>query len=91
MIGIGANRLPQIGRLAEQRNVFYAQAYAGHGLNATHLAGKLLAEAIAEQHSSGFDLLARIPHRRFPGGQHLRAPLLALGMAWYRLKEVLGR
>ena len=47
MIGIGANRLPQIGRLADQPNVYYAQAYAGHGLNATHLAGKLLAEAIS--------------------------------------------
>ncbi|MGH8485630.1 MAG: NAD(P)/FAD-dependent oxidoreductase, partial [Pseudomonas sp.] len=28
MIGIGANRLPQIGRLREQPNVYYAQAYA---------------------------------------------------------------
>src|SRR5690606_30816263 len=53
MIGIGANRLPQIGRLREHPNVYYAQAYAGHGLNATHLAGKLLGEAIAEQHSRG--------------------------------------
>ena len=42
MIGIGANRLPQIGRLKDQPNVFYAQAYSGHGLNATHLAGRLL-------------------------------------------------
>ena len=46
MIGIGANRLPQIYRLPEQPNVFYAQAYSGHGLNATHMAGKLVAEAI---------------------------------------------
>ncbi|EPN16766.1 hypothetical protein A249_05967, partial [Pseudomonas syringae pv. actinidiae ICMP 18804] len=34
MIGIGANRLPQIGRLSQQPNVFYAQAYSGHGVNA---------------------------------------------------------
>lgn len=46
MIGIGANRLPQIGRLKEHPNVFYAQAYSGHGLNATHMAAKLVAEAI---------------------------------------------
>ncbi len=46
MIGIGANRLPQIGRLEQHPNVFYAQAYSGHGLNATHMAGKLVAEAI---------------------------------------------
>ncbi|AMZ73661.1 MULTISPECIES: NAD(P)/FAD-dependent oxidoreductase [Pseudomonas] len=88
MIGIGANRLPQIGRLKDQPNVYYAQAYSGHGVNATHLAGKLLAEAISGQHSSGFDLFAQVPHMTFPGGKHLRSPLLALGMLWHRLKEL---
>ncbi|WP_394560229.1 NAD(P)/FAD-dependent oxidoreductase [Aquipseudomonas alcaligenes] len=90
MIGIGANRLPQIGRLKDQPNVYHAQAYAGHGVNATHLAGKLLAEAIAGQQGGGFDLFAKVPHMTFPGGKHLRSPLLALGMAWYRLKEAVG-
>ncbi|MCF4991996.1 FAD-dependent oxidoreductase, partial [Pseudomonas gessardii] len=89
MIGIGANRLPQIGRLADQPNVYFAQAYAGHGLNATHLAGKLLAEAISGQHSGRFDLFAQVPHITFPGGKHLRSPLLALGMLWHRMKELL--
>ncbi|HWV11024.1 MAG TPA: FAD-binding oxidoreductase [Pseudomonas sp.] len=89
MIGIGANRLPQIGRLKEHTNVFYAQAYSGHGVNATHLAGKLLGEAIAGQQSRGFDLFAQVPHMTFPGGRYLRSPLLALGMAWHRLKELL--
>ena len=88
MIGIGANRLPQIGRLKDHPNVFYAQAYAGHGLNATHLAGKLLAEAICGQHSGGFELFNKVPHMTFPGGKHLRSPLLALGMLWHRLKEL---
>lgn len=90
MIGIGANRLPQIGRLPTQPNIYYAQGYAGHGLNVTHLAGRLLAEAICEEQSSGFDLFASIAHPRFPGGTALRSPLLALGMLWYRLKEALG-
>ena len=88
MIGIGANRLPQIGRLPAQPNVYYAQAYSGHGLNATHLAGRLLAEAISGQHSDGFDLFAKVPHITFPGGKYLRSPLLALGMLWHRLKEL---
>ena len=88
MIGIGANRLPQIGRLNDQPNVYYAQAYSGHGVNATHLAGKLLAEAISGQHSDGFDLFAKVPHITFPGGKYLRSPLLALGMLWHRLKEL---
>ena len=88
MIGIGANRLPQIGRLPDQPNVYYAQVYAGHGLNATHLAGKLLAEAISGQQQGRFDLFAQVPHITFPGGKHLRSPLLALGMLWHRFKEL---
>ena len=88
MIGIGANRLPQIGRLPEHSNVYYAQAYSGHGVNATHLAGKLLGEAISGQHSTGFDLFNKVPHMTFPGGKYLRSPLLALGMLWHRLKEL---
>ncbi|MBK5557090.1 FAD-binding oxidoreductase, partial [Pseudomonas sp. TH05] len=88
MIGIGANRLPQIGRLKDQPNVYYAQAYSGHGLNATHLAGKLLAEAISGQQGGGFELFAKVPHITFPGGRYLRSPLLALGMLWHRLKEL---
>lgn len=90
MIGIGANRLPQIGKLKDQPNVFYAQAYSGHGVNATHLAGRLLGEAIALRESSGFDLFAKVPHMTFPGGKYLRSPLLALGMGWHRLKEAVG-
>ena len=89
MIGIGANRLPQIGRLPEHPNVFYAQAYAGHGLNATHLAARLLGEAISGQLEGRFDLFARVPHPTFPGGRLLRSSLLALGMLWYRLKDQL--
>ncbi|HLV17965.1 MAG TPA: FAD-binding oxidoreductase, partial [Pseudomonas sp.] len=89
MIGIGANRLPQIGRLAEHPNVYFAQAYSGHGLNVTHLAGHLLAEAIVGQQGGAFDLFARVPHITFPGGERFRSPLLALGMLWQRLKELL--
>ena len=88
MIGIGANRLPQIGQLDEHPNVFYAQAYAGHGLNATHLAARILGEAISGQASRGFELFSQVPHITFPGGKYLRTPLLALGMAWVQLKEV---
>lgn len=90
MIGIGANRLPQIGRLQAQPNVYYAQAYAGHGLNTTHLAARLLAETISREQSQGFDLFDKVPHMTFPGGQRLRSPLLALGMLWYRLKDAVG-
>ncbi|MBA1290749.1 NAD(P)/FAD-dependent oxidoreductase [Pseudomonas japonica] len=89
MIGISANRFPQIGRLPSAPNVYYAQGYSGHGLNVTHFAARIIAQAIAEQESRAVDLFGRVPHRTFPGGKRLRSPLLALGMLWYRCKELI--
>jgi gamma-glutamylputrescine oxidase len=37
-----------------------------------------------------FDVFARLRHRPFPGGALLRMPALVLGMAWYRLRDLLG-
>ncbi|MET0123953.1 MAG: FAD-binding oxidoreductase [Pseudomonas caspiana] len=87
LIGIGANRFPQIGRLENERNIFYSQGYSGHGLNVTHFAAKILADAISLQDGSGVELFEKVPHRHFPGGEMLRSPLLALGMLWYRIKD----
>ncbi|KAA0945548.1 FAD-binding oxidoreductase [Pseudomonas sp. ANT_H14] len=88
-IGITANRFPQVGRLNQYPNVFYAQGYSGHGLNVTHWCARLLAEGIHAGHSQGLDIFSRVPHMTFPGGKALRSPLLALGMLWYRLREML--
>ncbi|MEK2609447.1 FAD-binding oxidoreductase [Pseudomonas shirazensis] len=89
MIGITANRFPQVGRLSQYPNVYYAQGYSGHGLNVTHWTAKLLAEGIAVGHSQGLDVFSAVPHLTFPGGKALRSPLLAAGMLWHRLREVL--
>ena len=32
----------------------------------------------------------RLKLRPFPGGRALRTPALVLGMAWYRLRDLLG-
>jgi gamma-glutamylputrescine oxidase len=40
--------------------------------------------------ASRFDVFARLEHRPFPGGAALRMPALVLGMAWYRLRDMLG-
>ncbi|MCL1141971.1 NAD(P)/FAD-dependent oxidoreductase [Shewanella gaetbuli] len=88
MMGIGANRMPQIGRLPDANNIFYAQAYAGHGVNATHMAAKLISDAITQQ-AERFDIFAKIGHMTFPGGPHLRSPMLAAGMLYHRLKDLL--
>jgi hypothetical protein len=36
------------------------------------------------------DIDARIEHRPFPGGRELRTPALVLGMAWYRLRDLMA-
>lgn len=84
MIGIGANRLPQIGRL--DSNIFYAQAYSGHGVNVTHMAARLLGEAIHGE-SDRIKYFEQVKHFAFPGGKHLRAPLLALGMMYHKMLD----
>lgn len=88
-IGITANRFPQVGRLKQHPNVFYAQGYSGHGLNVTHWCARLLAEGIHAGQSRGLDIFSQVPHMTFPGGKALRSPLLALGMLWYRVREML--
>lgn len=85
-IAISINRIPQLGRIEE--NCWYAQGYSGHGLAPAHLAGKVLAEAIGGS-LERFDVFQRIRHLKLPGGRWFANPALALGMLWYRLKEVL--
>lgn len=41
------SRLPQFGRLTPE--VYYVQGYSGHGVTTTHLAGRLVAEALQGQ------------------------------------------
>ena len=93
-VDISMNRAPDFGRLPAAKrgaaqNVYYLQGFSGHGLALTGLAGRLVAEAIAGD-ASRFDVFARLRHRRFPGGAWLRTPALVLGMAWYRLRDMLG-
>jgi gamma-glutamylputrescine oxidase len=89
-VDISMNRAPDFGRLANQAgaSIYYLQGFSGHGLALTGLAGKLVAEAVAGD-ASRFDTFARIRHRPFPGGKWLRTPALVLGMAYYRLRDVL--
>ncbi|WP_110687144.1 NAD(P)/FAD-dependent oxidoreductase [Salinicola aestuarinus] len=83
-VGITLNRAPDFGRLDE--TLYYAHGYSGHGMALAGLAGQLLAEAI-DGNTGRFDDIAAIPHRRFPGGERLRVPLLALATTFYRLRD----
>lgn len=86
-VDITMNRAPDFGRLGP--NLYYLQGFSGHGLALTGLAGKLVAEAMNGD-ATRFDVFARLKHHAFPGGRWLRTPALVLGMAWYRLRDIIG-
>jgi glycine/D-amino acid oxidase-like deaminating enzyme len=85
-IGIVINRVPMLGRLSA--NVFYSQGYSGHGVNFTHVAGEILADAVAGN-LERLDIFERVGHWRIPLGQQLGGELVALGMLYYRLRDLL--
>jgi gamma-glutamylputrescine oxidase len=81
------SRLPQVGRLGD--NIYYSQGCSGHGVTYTHLAGKVLAEALRGQ-AERFDAFADLPHYPFPGGRLFQVPFSALGAWYYTLRDKLG-
>ncbi len=83
-LAITMSRLPHVGRLSP--SVYFAHGYSGHGVATATLAGQLIAEALAGT-AGRFDVLARVPARRFPGGRLLRWPGMVLGMLYYALRD----
>ena len=83
-IGVPINRVPQLGKLSA--NVFYSQGYSGHGVNVTHLAGKILADSVAGTMEQ-FDMFANIDPVIVPGAHTFRNQMVALGMLYYRIKD----
>ncbi len=85
-VDISQNRAPHFGRLTD--NILFCHGFSGHGLALTGFAGKVAAEAIAGQ-AERFDVFARIPHARFPGGRAFRVPALLLATTYFRLRDLL--
>lgn len=85
-IDIVLTRVPAIGRL--EPNVYYLQGYCGHGVNTTHLAAEIVCDAICGTMEK-FDLFASIRHIRLPVGRWAGNQMLALGMLYYRLRDLL--
>jgi gamma-glutamylputrescine oxidase len=81
------SRLPQFGNLTP--NIFYAQGYSGHGVTTTHLAGRIIAEAIKGK-AERFDAFSQLKHFPFPGGRLFRVPYTAIGATYYGLRDKLG-
>ena len=83
-IGVPLNRVPQLGRVAP--NVLYSQGYSGHGVNVTHIAGQIVADAIAGT-LERFDLFASVKPLTVPGAHALRKPMVALGVLYYYVRD----
>lgn len=83
------SRLPQVGILGNHDNIFYSQGCSGHGITYTHLAGKVLSEAIMGQRDR-FNAFGSLPHYPFPGGRLMRVPFTAVGAAYYSIRDKFG-
>jgi len=83
-VGITRTRMPHVGRLSER--VLFAHGYSGQGVAHANLCGKLLAEAVTGN-PERFEILARVPAKRFPGGAWLRRPSVIAGLTWYKLVD----
>ena len=81
------SRLPQMGRIGD--NIYYSQGCSGHGVTYTHLAGRVLGEALRGQ-AERYDAFASLPHYPFPGGRLFRVPFTAMGAWYYALRDKFG-
>jgi gamma-glutamylputrescine oxidase len=86
-LAITMTRMPAF--LRPLPGVWAASACSGHGVALSTMAGKLLAQAV-QGSTDGFDLMARLPQPRFPGGVLMRWPMLVLAMTWYAMRDRLG-
>lgn len=83
-IDIVLTRVPALGRL--EPNVYYMQGYCGHGVNATHIAAEIVADAICGT-TERLNLFESVRHWRLPVSTWMGNQMLALGMLYYRLKD----
>ena len=85
-VGITRTRMPHFGRLGPR--VLFGHGYSGHGVALSMIGGKALAEAALGQ-PERFDVLARVPPRKFPGGPLLRKPMVTAALTLLKLSDTL--
>ncbi len=83
-IGVPVKRVPLLGRISP--TVLYCQGYSGHGVNVTHLAGQILADAVAGT-LERFNLFANVKPLIVPGAYWFTKPRVSLGMVYYLIKD----
>ena len=83
-LAITGTRFPAFQRLDER--TLAVSGWSGSGIHMATMGGQIAAEAVAGT-MERWDLMARLPTPEFPGGDWFRAPLLALAMTWYSLRD----
>ncbi len=83
-IGVPLRRVPLLGKISP--SVFYCQGYSGHGVNVAHLAGRIMADAVAGTFEQ-FDLFANVKPLNIPGAHLFSKPLVTLGVLFYQIKD----
>jgi glycine/D-amino acid oxidase-like deaminating enzyme len=85
-IAIVVTRVPAMGRLSP--NLYYFQGYSGHGVNATHIMAEIVSDAICGT-TETFDLFSSIKQVRLPLSDMFGNYMLALGMLYYRVRDLM--
>ena len=83
-VAVSLKKIPQLGRI--DNNIFYSQGYSGHGLAPTHMAAKVIADAI-DGDDEVLNTLSSVNHIQLPGGKWFSSPATAIGMMYYQLKD----
>jgi gamma-glutamylputrescine oxidase len=83
-VGITRTRMPHFGRLGP--HVLFAHGYSGQGVALSGFGGKLMAEAVLGR-PERFEVFARVPAAKFPGGALLRKPLIAAALFAFKIAD----
>ncbi|WP_224814002.1 FAD-binding oxidoreductase [Hasllibacter sp. MH4015] len=86
-LGITPTRLPHIARVGP--NILSGAGFSGQGVALSGIAGRVMAEAVLGQ-DEGLATFEALDVPAFPGGTALRAPILALAMMWFALRDRIG-
>jgi gamma-glutamylputrescine oxidase len=78
--------MPHFGRLGPR--VLFAHGYSGQGVALSGFGGKLMAEAALGK-PERFDVFARVPAKKFPGGAMLRKPLIAAALFAFKIADAI--
>ncbi len=85
-VGITRTRMPHFGWIGTR--TLFAHGYSGHGVALATLGGKVVADAVLGD-SGRFDVLARVPARKFPGGALLRKPMVTAALMTLKIVDSL--